>query len=231
MYTLYSMQSSGNSYKARLLLARLKTAYRLVEVDILKGENRTPDFLAKNPDGRVPVLELPGGRYLAESNAILVYLAEDTPYLPEDRLARAEVLRWMFFEQHSHEPAIAAARFWLSLIKGGRELRTHDIDQWMEHGYQALMLMERHLAKNDYFVGARTTVADLALYAHTHVAPEGDFDLSGFPAVMDWLARVASEPGHLAMSERPAGVPAAPIQQRAEGNRAQSRPLKDSAAS
>src|SRR3990170_541608 len=156
MLTLYSMQSSGNSYKVRLLLSRLGTRYRLVEVDILRGENRTPDFLAKNPDGRVPVLELADGRYLAESNAILIYLAEDTPFLPDDRLARAEVLRWMFFEQHSHEPAIAAARFWLSLVKGGRELRTHDIDQWMEHGYQALMLMERHLTENAYFVGDRS---------------------------------------------------------------------------
>jgi len=209
MLTLYSMQSSGNSYKARLLLARLGTRYRLIEVDILKGENRTPDFLAKNPDGRVPVLELEDGRYLAESNAILVYLAEDSPFLPDDRLARAEVLRWMFFEQHSHEPAIAAARFWLSLVKGGRELRTHDIDQWMEHGYQALMLMERHLAGNAYFVGDRSTVADLALYAHTHVAPEGDFDLSGYPAVMDWLARIAAEPGHLAISQWPENAVAA----------------------
>jgi glutathione S-transferase len=209
MLTLYSMQSSGNSYKARLLLARLGTRYRLVEVDILKGENRTPDFLAKNPDGRVPVLELEDGRYLAESNAILVYLAEDTPFLPDDRLARAEVLRWMFFEQHSHEPAIAAARFWLSLVKGGRELRTHDIDQWMEHGYQALMLMERHLTGNAYFVGDRSTVADLALYAHTHMAPEGDFDLAGYPAVMDWLARIAAEPGHLAITQWPENAVAA----------------------
>ncbi len=208
MYTLYSMQNSGNSYKARLLLARLGISYRLVEVDILKGETRTPEFLARNPEGRVPVLELAGGRHLAESNAILAYLAEGTRFMPEDRLERAEVLRWMFFEQHSHEPSIAAARFWLHLVKGGRELKTHDIDHWMEQGYLALSLMERHLASHAYFVGPRTTVADLALYAHTHVAPEGDFDLAGYPAVMDWLARVAAEPGHVAMSERPAGASA-----------------------
>ena len=206
MYTLYSMQNSGNSYKARLLLARLGISYRLVEVDILKGETRTPEFLARNPEGRVPVLELAGGRHLAESNAILAYLAEGTRFMPEDRLERAEVLRCMFFEQHSHEPSIAAARFWLHLVKGGRELKTHDIDHWMEQGYLALSLMERHLAGNAYFVGPRTTVADLALYAHTHVAPEGDFDLAGYPAVMDWLARVAAEPGHVAMNERPAGA-------------------------
>jgi glutathione S-transferase len=206
MFTLYSMQLSGNSYKVRLLLARLGLAYRQVEVDILKGETRTPAFLAKNPDGHVPLLELEDSRRLAESNAILVYLAEGTDYLPGDAFARAEVLRWMFFEQHSHEPAIAAARFWLSLVRGGRELRTHDIDQWMEKGYEALALMERHLGRNDYFVGGRTSVADLALYAHTHVAPEGDFDLGAFPAVNEWLARIAAEPGHVTMEALPAGA-------------------------
>jgi glutathione S-transferase len=206
MLTLYSMQLSGNAYKVRLLLARLGVSYRLVEVDILKGETRTPAFLAKNPDGHVPLLELENGYRLAESNAILIYLAEDTAFLPADRLEKAEVMRWMFFEQHSHEPALAAARWWLSLVRGGRELRTHDIDHWMEQGYEALGLMERHLARNDYFVSGRCTVADLALYAHTHVAPEGDFDLSGFPAVTDWLARVASEPGHIAMTQAPEGA-------------------------
>ncbi len=203
MYTLYSMQSSGNSYKVRMLLARLGIRYRLVETDLFKGETRTPEFLAKNPEGHVPVLELADGRYLTESNAILVYLAEETPYLPQDRLERAEVLRWMFFEQHSHEPAIAAARWWLHLVKGGRDLRTHEIDRWMEHGYQALSLMERHLAHRRYFVGERTTVADLALYAHTHVATEGEFELGGFPHLIDWLARVAGETGHIRMDEVP----------------------------
>ncbi len=192
MYTLYSMQSSGNSYKVRMLL--------------FKGETRTPEFLLKNPEGHVPVLELADGRYLSESNAILVYLAEETPYLPQDRLERAEVLRWMFFEQHSHEPAIAAARWWLHLVKGGRDLRTHEIDRWMEHGYQALALMERHLAHRRYFVGARTTVADLALYAHTHVATEGEFELGGFPHLIDWLARIAGEAGHIRMDEVPEGA-------------------------
>jgi glutathione S-transferase len=203
MHTLYSMQSSGNSYKVRMLLARLQQPYRLVELDLFKGETKTPEFLAKNPEGRIPVLELPDGRFLAESNAILVYLAEDTPYLPADKLDRAEVLRWMFFEQHSHEPAIATARFWLHLVKGGRELRKHEIDQWMERGYEALSLMEKHLARHRYFVGDRTTVADIALYAHTHVAQEGDFDLSEFPHVVGWLARIAAEPGHLKMGDQP----------------------------
>jgi len=203
MYTLYSMQSSGNSYKVRMLLARLGIRYRLVETDIFKGENRTPEFLQKNPDGHVPVLELPDGRYLAESNAILFYLAEGTPYLPADPLDRAEVLRWMFYEQHSHEPAIAAARWWLHLVKGGRELRTHEIDRWMEHGYEALSLMERHLTEHRYFVGERTTIADLALYAHTHVAQEGEFELGAFPNLIGWLARIAGDAGHVKIDEVP----------------------------
>ena len=206
MLTLYSMQSSGNSYKVRMLLARLGVRYHLRELDIFKGETRTPEYLAKNPDGHVPLLELPDGYLLPESNAILVYLAEGTPYLPADRLARAEVLRWMFFEQHSHEPAIAAARYWLRLVKGGRELRKHDIDVWMERGYEALALMERHLQSHDYFVGPRTTVADIALYAHTHVAGEGDFDLSKVPAVGAWLLRIAAEPGHISIDQMPASA-------------------------
>lgn len=206
MYTLYSMQSSGNSYKVRMMLERLGIQYRLIETDLFKGETRTPEFLARNPQGRIPVLELEDRRYLAESNAILVYLAEDTPYLPTDRFERAEVLRWMFFEQHSHEPAIATARFWLHLVKGGRELRTHEIDQWMERGYEALALMDQHLDGRRYFVGDRTTVADLALYAHTHIAHQGEFELNDFPHVLDWLARIAAEPDHLKMDEKPAGA-------------------------
>ena len=203
MLKLYAMQSSGNSYKVRLLLSKLQQPFQLVDVDLLRGENRTPEFMMKNPEGRVPLLELPGGRYLAESNAILFYLAEGTDLLPENRFQRAEVLRWMFFEQHSHEPAIAAARFWLKLVRGGRDLRTHEIDRWMEEGYAALKVMERHLGRRPFFVDGTITIADIALYAHTHVAHEGDFDLEGFPAVRDWLARVASAPGHVDLEWRP----------------------------
>ncbi len=199
MLTLYSMQSSGNSYKVRMLLARMNTPYQLVEIDRFKGETRTPEYLAKNPEGRLPLIELEDGRKLAESNAILIYLAEGAPWLPADRFEYAETLRWMFFEQHSHEPAIAEARFWLHLVRGGRELRTHDIDQWLERGYTALALMEQHLTKHDYFVGDRETVADLALYAHTHVAREGDFDLDAFPSTIRWLARIAGNQGHISM--------------------------------
>lgn len=197
------MQSSGNSYKVRLLLAKLGRPFQLVDVDLFRGENRTPEFLMKNPEGRVPLLELPGGRFLAESNAILFYLADGTPLLPDEPLARADVLRWMFFEQHSHEPAIAAARFWLKLVRGGRELRTHDADRWLEEGYAALGSMERHLSRRPFFVDGALTIADIALYAHTHVAEEGDFDLATFPNVRGWLARVAAQPHHVGIEWRP----------------------------
>ncbi|MCK0209267.1 glutathione S-transferase family protein [Starkeya koreensis] len=203
MLKIYAMQSSGNCYKVRLLLSKLGVPFELIDVDLLRGENRTPDFLMKNPEGRVPLLELPGGRYLPESNAILFYLAEGTHLLPGAPLERAEVLRWMFFEQHSHEPNIGAARFWLKLVRGGRELRTHDIDRWMEEGYAALGVMERHLARRPFFVDGGLTIADIALYAHTHAAAEGDFDLGGFPSVRAWLARVAALPGHVGMDWRP----------------------------
>jgi len=200
---LHSMQSSGNSYKVRLLLAKLGRPFELVDVDLFRGDNRTPEFLMKNPEGRVPLLELPGGRFLAESNAILFYLADGTRFLPAEPFARAEVLRWMFFEQHSHEPAIAAARFWLKLVRGGRELRTHDIDRWLEEGYAALRVMERHLSRRPFFVDGAPTIADIALYAHTHVAEEGEFDLGAFPAVRAWLARVSAEPDHVGIEWRP----------------------------
>lgn len=203
MLKVYAMQSSGNCYKVRLLLAHLGRRFELIDVNVLRGENRTPDFLMKNPEGRVPLLELPGGRYLAESNAILFYLADGSPLLPSGPLERAEVLRWMFFEQHSHEPAIAAARFWLKLVRGGRELRTHDIDRWEEEGYAVLGVMERHLARRAFFANDAMTIADIALYAHTHVAHEGGFDLGGFPLVRAWLERVAAQRGHVGMEWRP----------------------------
>ena len=203
MVTLYSSQSSGNSYKVRLLLAKLGLPFHLVEVDIFAGENRTPEFLDMNPEGRVPLLRV-GGHILAESNAILFYLAEGTRFLPAAPLEKAETLRWMFFEQNSHEPGIAAARFWLRQVRGGRDLRTHDVDRWLEEGYGALRVMERHLAGRSFFVADRLTIADLALYAHTHVAEEGDFSLAGFPLIRAWLDRVAADPGHVDMDWRPA---------------------------
>jgi len=199
MYKLYSMQRSGNSYKVRLALALLNAPYRAIEIDILRGESRTPEFLAMNPSGQVPLLEVAEGRYLAESNAILWYVAGGTTLAPEDRIDRAEAMQWMFFEQHSLEPNIGAAYFWLRLIKGGRDLQSHALEDWMENGYRSLAVMEMHLVKHDYFVDNRFTIADIALYGFTHVAHQCDFDLGRYPAVRDWLARVANEPGYVPM--------------------------------
>jgi glutathione S-transferase len=209
MYTLYSMQRSGNSYKVRLALARLGIPYRMVEVDILKGESRTPEFLAKNPNGRVPLLEVAPSRYLAESNAILWYVAGGTRLAPEDRIERAEALQWMFFEQHSLEPNLGAAYFWLALIKGGRELQSHALDDWMENGYRALTVMEMHLKKQDFFVAGHFTIADIALYAYTHLAEQCDYDLTDFPAIRAWIRRIEGEPGYVPMDWQPQDLIAA----------------------
>jgi glutathione S-transferase len=197
------MQRSGNSYKVRLALAQLGIPYRKVEIDILQGESRTPEFLAMNPSGHVPLLEVSSGRYLSESNAILWYVADGTGLAPDDQIERAEAMQWMFFEQHSLEPNIGAAYFWLALIKGGRELQTHALEDWMEQGYGALSVMEKHLSRHRYFVAGRYTIADIALYAYSHVAHLCDFDLSTFPALRAWLARVAAEPRHIAMDWQP----------------------------
>jgi glutathione S-transferase len=206
MFTLYSMRRSGNCYKVRLALAQLAIPYRLVEIDILKGETRTPEFLVKNPSGHVPLLEAVPGRYLAESGAILWYLAGGTPLVPEDRISRGEMLQWMFFEQHSLEPYLGAAHFWLVLVRGGRDLQVHAIEGWMEKGYQALRVMERRLEGHDFFAAGCYTIADIALYAYTHVAHESGFDLTGFPAVRGWLKRVAGQPDHISMERNPAAL-------------------------
>ncbi|TKW70345.1 MAG: glutathione S-transferase family protein [Bradyrhizobium icense] len=205
MYTLYSMQRSGNSYKVRLALALLNLPYEAVEIDILRGESRTPDFLAKNPSGQVPLLEV-DGRYLAESNAILWFVANGTSLSPESRIERAEALQWMFFEQHALEPNIGAAYFWLSLVRGGRELQTHALEDWMERGYAALQVMENHLKTHQYFAAGQLTVADIALYGYTHVADRCDYDLSTFPAIRAWLRRVEATPGFVAMDWMPGDV-------------------------
>lgn len=210
MYKLYSMQRSGNSYKVRLALALLNLPYEAVEVDILRGESRTPDFLTKNPSGQVPLLEVGDNRYLAESNAILWYVAIGTPLAPENRIDRAEALQWMFFEQHALEPNIGAAYFWLSLVKGGRDLQVHALEDWMERGYGALQVMENHLKTNAYFAARQLTVADIALYGYTHLADRCDFDLSPFSAIRNWLKRVEAAPGFVAMDWRPAPTSTTP---------------------
>ena len=201
MLRLYDYLDSGNGYKVRLLLALLGRPFKLIELDIMKGETRAPAFLAKNPNGKIPVLETEAGRFLPESNAILWYLAEGTGYLPEDPWERAQVLRWMFFEQYSHEPTIAVARFWLKHLEPADPRRAR-LAEKQDGGYGALDVMEGHLRARDSFVGGRLTIADLALYAYTHVAHEGGFDLGPYAAIKAWLARVAAQPGYVPITQR-----------------------------
>ena len=193
---LYDFLESGNGYKVRLALHQLGIPFERVEMDIVAGATRTPGFLEKNPNGRIPTLELPDGTFLAESNAILFYLADGTPLLPTDRLERAQVLQWMFFEQYSHEPNIATSRYWLHHVELTPERRAALVEK-KRAGDAALCVMEMHLASRTFFVGERYTIADIALYAYTHVADEGGFDLEPFSAVRAWLARVASQPRHV----------------------------------
>jgi glutathione S-transferase len=196
------MQRSGNCYKVRLALAQLRAPFELVEIDILKGDSHTPDFLAKNPSGRVPLLEAEPGRYIPESNAILWFLADGTPLLPTDPIERAQTLQWMFFEQHALEPNLGAAYFWLTLVKGGRDLQQHAFEDWMEEGHRALGVMEKHLTRHRFFSDDHYSIADIALYAYTHLADRCEFDLSAFPAIRDWLKRVEAQPGHIDMQWR-----------------------------
>ena len=202
MMTLYDFMGSGNGYKVRLLLAQLGTPFKLVECDIMKGATRTPEFLAKNPNGRIPTLELEDGTFLAESDAILWYLAEGTKFAPATRIERAQTLQWMFFEQYSHEPYIAVARFWKHYLTKLSPLQEMDLPVRMQKGYDALGVMERHLARHQFFVGGRYGLADIALYAYTHVAGEGDFNLDNYPQVSAWLARVAGQPGHVTIEHK-----------------------------
>jgi glutathione S-transferase len=192
---LYDFHDSGNGYKVRLALAQLRIPYEYVEVNILAGESRTAEFLEKNINGRIPVLELEDGRHLSESNAILVYLADGTPLLPEERWSRAQVFQWLFFEQYSHEPNIATSRFWLRHTEFDSHRRRRYAEK-IKDGTSALQVMEAHLSTCSFFVADRYTIADIALYAYTHVADEGGFDLSPFPAIRAWLDRVRAQPDH-----------------------------------
>ena len=197
MLTLYDNLSSGNGYKVRLLLHQLGIPVARVELDLVRRETRTAAFLAKNPNGRVPVLELDDGTCLAESNAILWYLAEGSAFVPDGRLERAQLLQWMFFEQYSHEPNIATSRF---ILTHGIELtpeRRALLAAKKTAGEAALGVMEQHLQRAPWFVAGRYTIADIALYAYTHVAHEGGFTLAPYPGIRAWLARVAGEPGHI----------------------------------
>jgi glutathione S-transferase len=195
---VYGMSGSGNCHKVRMVLEALKLPYEWTEIDTGKGETRTRGFLAMNPNGKAPVLEIEPGSYLPESNAILCYLGEGTPLLPSERLARARVMQWLFFEQYSHEPYIAVARFLRKFHPDPASQRAI-ADSKMPGGYRALEVMEQHLEGKTFFVGERYSIADIALYAYTHVAREGGFDLERFPAVRAWLARVRAQPGYVGM--------------------------------
>jgi glutathione S-transferase len=200
MITVYGYSVSGNCHKLRLLLEQLGHEYRWVEVDSSQGATRTPEYLAKNANGKVPMLELEDGRILVESNAILCYLAENSSYLPADAWLRAQALSWMFFEQYSHEPYVAVARFicgWTPLDSPRRA----DLPRLRERGNQALAVMETHLQSAAWFTGADYGIADIALFAYTDVAHQGGFDLAAFPQVSAWLARVRATPGFVPMPE------------------------------
>jgi glutathione S-transferase len=192
---LYNSQVSGNCYKVRLLLAQLGIEYERHELDVIDRSNRPEVIGELNPALRVPTLVLDDGRSLGESNAIIDYFAEGTPFLPEDRFERAQVLQWQFFEQYDHEPNIAVARFLVAVNDQPADEAL--LAEKHRGGYLALDAMESHLAGREFLVGERYTVADISLYAYTHVAPEGGFDLSGYPAINAWLDRVAAQPGHV----------------------------------
>lgn len=201
--TVYGLSVSGNCHKVRLLLEQLQRPYRWVEVDSPNGATRTPEYLAKNPNGKVPMIERADGRVLVESNAILCWLADDNQdskesFLPADPWQRAQALSWLFFEQYSHEPYVAVARF----IRGWTPLdspRRADLPRLIERGEQALAVMEKHLQSADWFTGSAYGIADIALYAYTHCATDGGFDLGKFPRITDWLSRVCATPGFVPM--------------------------------
>jgi glutathione S-transferase len=199
---LFDYLDSGNGYKIRLLLAQLGQSYDWTELDIDTGKTRTPEFLKRNPNGRIPTLELDDGTNLAESNAILWYLAEGSPFVPADRLGRAQVLQWMFFEQYSHEPYVATPRYIVKHMALDHPRRAELPDR-LARGRAALAVMETHLANRQFFVAERYGIADIALYAYTHVAHEGGHDLAPYENVNAWLARVAAQPRHVKLTARP----------------------------
>lgn len=202
MLTLHQMQESGNCYKVRLAARQLGIPLRLKEYPFGAGKTRMPEFLAKNPNGRVPMLELEDGRFLPESGAILFYLAEGSRLLPSDKLGRAQALQWMFFEQYEHEPYVAVARRWLKFeTKQALAAKQHLVPEWHAKGNAALGVMESHLAKYDWFAGGQYSIADIALYGYTHAAEDGGFDLARYPAISSWLKRVAAQPNYITLDE------------------------------
>jgi glutathione S-transferase len=198
MYKVLGMSESGNCYKVKLLLEQLKMDYQWEEVDILLGETRTPEFLKMNPNGKVPTLQIGGDQYLSESNAILCYLADSTPFWSTEKFHKAETLQWLFFEQYSHEPYIAVSRFIKKLLPP-ESPRLAELPRLQERGYQALQVMEQHLSSATFFVANQYSIADIALYAYTHVAEDGGFDLFSFSAIQAWMQRVQQQPGYVEM--------------------------------
>jgi len=199
---LFDNLDSGNGYKVRLLLAQLGRRYDWTDLDLDAGATRKPEFLQRNPNCRIPTLELDDGTNLAESGAILWYLAEGSAFVPGDRLGRAQVLQWMFFEQYSHEPYVATPRYIVKHLPVDHARRA-ELPSRLATGRAALGVMEQHLQSRRFFVAERYTIADIALYAYTHVAHEGGHDLSSYASVRAWLARVAAEPGHIGIDARP----------------------------
>ena len=198
MLKVYGDYNSGNCYKIKLMLHLLGLEYQWHPVDILKGETETSEFLAKNPNGKVPVLELEDGTCLWESNAILNYLADGSEFLPTEPRLRTQVLQWQFFEQYSHEPYIAVARF-IQFYLGLPQARLEEYRALQKRGYKALDVMEQQLARTPYLVGEHYSIADVTLYAYTHVAHQGGFELGAYPSIQAWLQRVASHPHHVTM--------------------------------
>jgi glutathione S-transferase len=199
MHRLYDSAISGNAYKVRLLLAHLGIPFERVEMNVDDGSTRTPEFLRINPNGKVPALQFPDGRVLFESNAILFYLAQGTPYWPQDRWEQGQAMQWMNFEQYSHEPTIAVVRHWVAHL-GKTPRNEPQLPAKIAAGERALGVMEGHLRLHRWFAGGAYSIADIALYAYTHVAEEGGFDLGAYPAIRDWLARIAAQPGHVAIT-------------------------------
>lgn len=195
---LYDNASSGNGYKVRLLLALTGIEYERIEMDTDHGETRTADYLRKNPNGRIPLLELDDGRLLAESDAILFYLALDTPFLPSGPWEQAQALQWMFFEQYSHEPFVAVSRYIRTHLPAGHE-RYAELPSLAPRGHAAFLVMDQHLSTRDYFAGDDFSIADIALYAYTHVADEGGFEMAQYTNITAWLRRSAERPGFIAI--------------------------------
>ncbi|WP_201797857.1 glutathione S-transferase family protein [Photobacterium rosenbergii] len=195
---VYGDIQSGNCYKVKLLLSLLGTHHEWQHVDILAGESQTPAFLQINPNGKIPTVQLEDGRFLAESNAILTFFAEDTPLLPQDKYQKAKVMEWLFFEQYSHEPFIAVARF-IQKYQGLPEERKAEYDSLQTGGHKALKVMEKQLSNSPYLVGESLSIADIALYAYTHVAHEGGFFIQQYPHIQAWIEKIAQHPRYVGM--------------------------------